>query len=209
MTGKGEETPRRPQGTPGRSEDPRVYEALGRAIKTARTERGLERKELAAATGLSYAYLSDIESGRRRPSSKAIFAIAQALDMSPSQLMRWTEELTYRIASEEWLAEAEAAPATPDLLGVALRTQASGPMPPAASSPSRRSWFAGSRPDADEVPSERAVQRMNVRASLRMSEPSASVRAELERILDTLSPADLELVLDLAERLSREHPSGR
>jgi transcriptional regulator with XRE-family HTH domain len=205
MTREGEETPRRPPGTPGRNEDPRLYEALGRAIKTARTERGIERKELAAATGLSYAYLSDIESGRRRPSSKAIFAIAQALDMSPSELMRWTEQLTYRIAAEESLA-AELAPAGPQSVRAGAPAALAAP---AAASDHRRSWFAASLAEPDATASERVSRRTHLRGPSQTIDPQASLRTELERILDGLGPEDLELVLDLADRLAREHhPRG-
>ena len=37
----------------------------------------------------------------------------------------------------------------------------------------------------------------------------SALRAELERALETLGPEDLELVLDLARRLAREHPPTR
>ena len=53
-----------------RNESPEFYEGLGRAIKVARTSMGLERKELAERASVSYAYLSDIETGRGRPGSR-------------------------------------------------------------------------------------------------------------------------------------------
>ena len=86
--------PRKPSRPRQRNEDPPFYEALGRAIKVARTELGLERKELAERAGVSYAYLSDIESGRGRPSSSALIAIAQALGLNPSDLLRAAEART-------------------------------------------------------------------------------------------------------------------
>ena len=78
---------RRPRSRPGRclaTKVPEFYEGLGRAIKVARTAMGLERKELAERAGVSYAYLSDIETGRGRPGSRSFLAIAEALDRSPS-----------------------------------------------------------------------------------------------------------------------------
>ena len=57
------------------TQDPAYYEALGRAIKVARTELGLSRKELAARAKISYPYIADIESGRGRPSSSALLAV--------------------------------------------------------------------------------------------------------------------------------------
>jgi transcriptional regulator with XRE-family HTH domain len=193
MTRERQERPPKPRAT-GRGDDPRVYEALGRAIKTARAERGLERKDLAAATSLSYAYLSDIESGRRRPSSSAIFEIARALEMNPSELMAWTEQLAHRIASEQ-VAE-EASPSGP--AGV----PAAGFAASAAPLVGRRSWFA--REDAEAQPAKPAPRRTHLRAS----DPSASFTNELELALESLGPEDLELVLKLAHRLSRAHSPG-
>ena len=190
-----------PSGSPGRrvgARTPGVYEALGRAIKTARAERGIERKDLAAATSLSYAYLSDIESGRRRPSSSAIFEIARALEMNPSELMLWTEQLTNRIASEESAAETTSATAPGEpLAAVGFAAPA-----PAASRGRRRSWFAASLADVEPMPSAPAPRRMNVRADLKTSDPRASLRVELERALDNLGAEDLEL------RARPRHPAS-
>ena len=58
-------------------EDPRFYQALGRAVKVHRAQRGIERRDLAERSGVSYPYLSEIENGRKRPSSKALVAIAE------------------------------------------------------------------------------------------------------------------------------------
>ena len=52
-----------------------------------RTERGMERKDLAEAAGLSYAYLSEIETGKKRGSSKALYVIAEALGVRPSEIL--------------------------------------------------------------------------------------------------------------------------
>ena len=203
MTKERGERPRKPRAT-GRGENPRVYEALGRAIKTARAERGIERKELAAATSLSYAYLSDIESGRRRPSSSAIFEISRALEMNPSDLMLWTEQLTNRIASEELAEEtasARAAAEPPAAVGFAA--------PGSIESPSRRrSWFEGSLVDVEPRASAPSNRRMNISGSPQTNE-RPSLRAELDRVLENLGAEDLELVLDLAGRLAREHPPRR
>ena len=74
---------REPTGTPGKprrgqgTQDPAFYDALGRAIKVARADRGLERKELAEMADVSYPYLADIESGRGRPTSTVLLAIAK------------------------------------------------------------------------------------------------------------------------------------
>jgi transcriptional regulator with XRE-family HTH domain len=79
---------------PPRSKD--FYAALGRAIKVTRTEQGLERKELARLSGLSYPYLSEIEKGTKRASTEALRPIARALGLRQSQLLERAELLLER-----------------------------------------------------------------------------------------------------------------
>ena len=84
-------TGRKPSPETSGHENPAFYRGLGRAIKVARTRLGLERKDLAIRADLSYAYLSDIETGRGRPSSSALLAIAKALGMDASSLLSEAE----------------------------------------------------------------------------------------------------------------------
>lgn len=72
------------------------YQALGRAIKASRSEQGLERKELARRSGISYPYLSEIEKGTKRPSTEALLPIAQALGLKQSELLLRAERLIDR-----------------------------------------------------------------------------------------------------------------
>jgi len=72
------------------------YRALGQAIKVARTEQGLERKELARVSGISYPYLSEIEKGQKRASTEALLLIAQALGLKQSELLERAERLLER-----------------------------------------------------------------------------------------------------------------
>jgi len=67
------------------------YVALGRAIRVVRTEYGLERKELARLSGLSYPYLSEIEQGKKQPSMEALQAIAFVLRLRQSELVERAE----------------------------------------------------------------------------------------------------------------------
>lgn len=76
-----------------RRSDPDLYAFLGRAIKVERTARGMDRRALAERSGISYPYLSEIENGSKRPSSQAVFAIAEALGIGPSELMALAEQL--------------------------------------------------------------------------------------------------------------------
>lgn len=69
--------------------------AFGRAVTARRAELGLTRKEVVLRCGLSYPYLADIESGRKRPSAKALHALAEALELRPSELLDRAEYLAH------------------------------------------------------------------------------------------------------------------
>jgi transcriptional regulator with XRE-family HTH domain len=59
---------------------------IGERLRTARRARGLSQRKLESA-GVSFAYISRIERGRRIPSLEVIRRLAAALDVSP----RWLE----------------------------------------------------------------------------------------------------------------------
>jgi transcriptional regulator with XRE-family HTH domain len=80
------------------SEDSLIYQALGRAVQVLRTERGLGRRHLAKLAGVSYPYLSQIETGKKRPSSSTLVAIAEALRIQLSELLGTAETLAERMA---------------------------------------------------------------------------------------------------------------
>lgn len=66
---------------------------LGRTIASRRDELGMSRKELAEATGLSYPYIAQIETGYRLPSSRHQVPIAKALGLSLDELFKTEDEL--------------------------------------------------------------------------------------------------------------------
>lgn len=59
---------------------------IARAVTGLRESRGLSRRELAEASGLSYPYVSQIENGDREPSIKALAALAGALGVELAEL---------------------------------------------------------------------------------------------------------------------------
>jgi len=73
-------------GRPPRS-DPEFLAAYGEAIVGLRDQRGLDRRELAESAGISYSYLSAIESGQKLPSPKLEAAIAAALGVPSTELL--------------------------------------------------------------------------------------------------------------------------
>ncbi|MFN2489304.1 MAG: helix-turn-helix domain-containing protein [Actinomycetota bacterium] len=95
---------------------------LGAAIKRIRSEQGLNRRELEKETELSYPYLSEIESGKKMPSTQTLRRIAQALGIEAHQLLQEAEEgmrpqdrSAPRPSHFHWAApvQPEAAPAAP------------------------------------------------------------------------------------------------
>ena len=69
-------------------------ELLGRAVAVARTERNLKRKELADLSGVSYAYVSEIEKGSKYPSQRVLVDLAGALGLTPFELLTKAEALS-------------------------------------------------------------------------------------------------------------------
>jgi transcriptional regulator with XRE-family HTH domain len=61
--------------------------ALGAVIRAQRTARGLSLRELAEATGVSNAYLSQLERGRHEPSLTVLSAVGRALGLSLESLL--------------------------------------------------------------------------------------------------------------------------
>jgi transcriptional regulator with XRE-family HTH domain len=183
-----------------RSEDPEFYEGLGRAIKVARTAMGLERKELAEAAGVSYAYLSDIETGRGRPGSRSFLSIAQALGRSPSELMREAEVYRARITGEAPPASASM-PAEPEPeldLDTMIRRYSD-----AAPSPTARRWFHAGRALAGAQLGEPSGTDAHLGRSASVADEPTPIHDELRSAISQLSPEDAAVVLALVRRLGR------
>ena len=68
---------------------------LGRFLEHRRHELGLTRRQVADASGLSYPYVSQLETGDREPALKAIRSLAPVLDVP-------VEELASLVAGGDW-----------------------------------------------------------------------------------------------------------
>jgi transcriptional regulator with XRE-family HTH domain len=66
---------------------------LGRRIAARRDDLGMSRKELAAATELSYPYVAQIETGYRLPSTRHQVILSKVLGMSLDELFGTAEDL--------------------------------------------------------------------------------------------------------------------
>ena len=64
---------------------------FGKALREARTASDLSQEELAERAALHATYISYIERGRGSPSLDALAALASALGMLPSELVRRAE----------------------------------------------------------------------------------------------------------------------
>lgn len=87
------------------SEYPRAPESIGQRLRRLRLERGLSQQQL-TGSGLSTAQISRIESGKRRPSLRAIRDLALELRVSPGyletgQAVTVTESLELRLSDLE------------------------------------------------------------------------------------------------------------
>ena len=68
-----------------------AHTAFGRAIRDLRADRGLSQEQLGYDSGLHRTYIGGIERGERNPSLANILRIAEALGVSPSDLLAATE----------------------------------------------------------------------------------------------------------------------
>ena len=95
------------QPVPDRHRDS-LEETIGQRLKRLRRERGLSQREL-ASPGVSYAYISRIEGGARRPSVKALRMLARKLGVTADYLETGSE---IRDTEEDLADEKERAKAT-------------------------------------------------------------------------------------------------
>lgn len=69
-----------------KANDPALL-ALGAAIRQARKERGVSQEELAHRCSTDRSYMSSIERGGQNPGVLTIVRVAEALDMTVTELM--------------------------------------------------------------------------------------------------------------------------
>src|SRR5580700_7067196 len=117
----------------GQAPEPLWREVLGSRLRAMRADRDETLAETAERAGISPQYLSEIERGRKEPSSEMIAALAGALDTTLADLtLAVTEDLRrlsrVRVGARAAISRAEVAPA-----GGAGRPAATrAPAPPVA-----------------------------------------------------------------------------
>jgi DNA-binding XRE family transcriptional regulator len=73
--------------TPDHEPEPLWREALGRSLRATREEQGGRLVDIAERAGISPQYLSEIERGRKEPSSEMIAAVTGALGVDLADLL--------------------------------------------------------------------------------------------------------------------------
>ena len=64
---------------------------FGRILRELRTGRGLSQEELGFEADYHRTYISQLERGQKNPSLRAIFRLAEALGITPSEMIRRIE----------------------------------------------------------------------------------------------------------------------
>ena len=131
----------------GMAELPMVPETVGERLRRLRLERGLSQRDL-SSPGVSYAYISRIEAGARRPSVKALRMLAQKLGVT-AEYLETGSEIGAAEARELRLADLE------------LRLRLEGD----AAAPDFEEILAEATADADTAAAARALVALGLIAS--------------------------------------------
>lgn len=75
-----------PIASPQHADHPALV-ALGAAIRKVRQEKKISQEELAHRSQIDRSYMSSIERGRQNPGIASVLRIAEALEMSASELL--------------------------------------------------------------------------------------------------------------------------
>jgi transcriptional regulator with XRE-family HTH domain len=171
--------------------DEAFHEAFGRALKVLRAERGLERKELAETAGLSYPYVSEIETGKKRPSSRAVLALAEALGVPAHHLWEMADALQTQTIVEPVSA--------PGIERSFFHSESAAPqIPPPSVAP-----MAAPRSRLARRRAEKADRTAPPVADAKQAPPEHRLLDELVSTAARLPAQDLEHLVDLARRLAR------
>lgn len=72
--------------------------SLGNRIQYLREQRGLTQEELATQTGISLKHISVLERGLKEPRLATFLSIAEALGVTPNELLIETDDIDYQNA---------------------------------------------------------------------------------------------------------------
>lgn len=83
------------------SDDAIDYKGIGARIKYVRKARGIRQTDLAKTVGITYQYMSMIETGKRRLSLGAIVRLASELQVSVDYLLNGSRETVSGVPGED------------------------------------------------------------------------------------------------------------
>ncbi len=83
-----------------------VREVIGDVLRRARTSQGRTLREVSDSARVSLGYLSEVERGRKEPSSELLNAICDALDVPLSELLIDAGERMAARGASGWYAGA-------------------------------------------------------------------------------------------------------
>jgi transcriptional regulator with XRE-family HTH domain len=92
-----------------RRPDPLLRDALGAVLRTERLEQHRTLSDVAGTARVSLPYLSEVERGRKEPSSEVLAAICSALQLPLAELLRRSSTYVTDVTS----STRAASPATP------------------------------------------------------------------------------------------------
>jgi transcriptional regulator with XRE-family HTH domain len=77
-----------------------LREVIGSQLRNTRKEQGATLRDISSKANVALGYLSEIERGRKEPSSELLSSICSALEISVSILMRAVTIETVRIENQ-------------------------------------------------------------------------------------------------------------
>jgi 5-methylcytosine-specific restriction protein A len=66
---------------------------FGEKLRTIRTQRKLSLRELAAALGVAYSAISEVETGKKRPGMEFVYAVSAYFGVSADDLLNDEREV--------------------------------------------------------------------------------------------------------------------
>jgi transcriptional regulator with XRE-family HTH domain len=119
---------RLPSDGPVAQQDALIGTSLGDFIRYKRKEQGLSLRDFGQIVDISFVHLSDIEQGKRYPSSKALSRIAKAIGVEKERLTK----LDKRVSFEELRRFVARSPALASALQATICTLKEGSTTPEA-----------------------------------------------------------------------------
>ena len=74
----------------------RLNSSFGKVVRERRKQLGISQEALSFRSGVHRTFISEIERGLKSPTLHTVFALAEALQIQASELIRLTEQAEHR-----------------------------------------------------------------------------------------------------------------